>query len=364
MHAALVIDDDRLHWEHGAINRLCIALVGEGMQLTRIVPEGFLESEPRHEQRMALIKRIGVPLEVLPWTRGSRVADVLKAMEKNPAEVIHAIGERAWPLGHDLARALDVPMTLELNKSSQVLRVPRGRHARQVAAYIAPTMPIAEALRVRVDSDLVSYVPTGVAIPNTTRVPFSEVDEGIAIMILGAATDLAVYRAMLDALARLVKRHPQVQLFLELPSKRSHEIWRHAQRVGLLPKLSVISHASSHRQLVTRCDLALLPQTAGSMRTINLELLANGIPCVATNDPWLDYLIEGETAAMVGGLDVDEWDQRIGQFLNTPALAKALGARARQWMTMNRSSCVQASLLLTTLTRAVSGASLPFEAAV
>jgi len=362
MHVALVVDDERLHWEHAAINRLCIALVTEGVQLTRIVPEGIMEADPQSEQRMALIRRIGAPLDTLPWTRGTRCARLLKAMDKSRPEVVHVIGERAWGLGLDLGRALDCPVSLELNRQSQVLRVPRGRSARHVAAYLAPTLPIAEALRVRVDSDLVSFVPVGVALPSQAHAPLSEPDAGIAAVILGAARDLAVYRAMLDALARITKRYSQLQLFLELPSRRSHDIWRHAQRVGLLPRLTVISHAGHHRSLVTRCDLALLPQSAGAVRSVTLELMAHGIPIVATPDPWLDYFIEGETATLVSGLDVDEWDQRIGRWLANPEVGQAQGARARHWMTHHRTSSAQAEGLLTTLQRVVSGSSLPFAA--
>jgi hypothetical protein len=364
VHVALVIDDERLYREHGAINRLSVALMAEGVQLTRIVPDTLLDIEPRYEQVMGLARRFGVPFHVLPWMRRARCASIVEDLEKTPVEVVHVIGERGWTLGLDVGTAFDCPVSIELDKGSQVLRVPRGRGGRNVAAYIAPTMPIAEAMQLRVDSDLVSYVPTGVAIPPRPRRVFENVSESIAITILGKATDLAVYRAMLDALARLTKRYPQLQLFLELPSKRSHEIWRHAQRVGLLPRLSAISHAADHRALITRCDLALLPESGGAVRTVCLELVARGVPVIGTSDPWLDFLIEGETAAIVGGLDVDEWDGRIGTLIEHPEMARAHGLRARDWMMANRPSSAQAARLVTTLTRSVSGTALPFETAV
>jgi len=362
MHIALVIDDERLYREHSAINRLCIALMAEGAELTRIVPEEHLDDEPQLEQRMGLCRRFGVPFHVLPWMRASRSNAILKSLEKTQPDVIHVIGERGWQLGIDLSKTFDCPVSIELDKGSQVLRVPRGRGVRQIAAYVAPTVPIADALRMRVDSDLVSYVPTGVAIPPRQRDVFENPHDGIGMVILGRATDLGVYRAMLDALGRLTKRYPQLQLFIELPSKKSHEIWRHAQRVGLLPRLSAIGRAADHRALITRCDMAIMPQSGGVVRTIALELLARGVPVIATDDPWLDFFVEGQTATLVGGLDIDEWDGSIGRMIEHPDIARAQGSRAREWMKTHRPSSTQASTLMSTLSRAVSGTALPFEA--
>ncbi len=362
MHVALVIDEERLVREHGAINRLTVALLGEGLQITRIVPESLLDVEPRYERVMSLCRRYGVLFDVLPWMRRSRVTTITEDLENSPIEIVHVIGEKGWTLGLDLGRAFDCPVTIELDQGSQVLRVPRGRGGRNVAAYIAPTLPIAEALRLRVDSDLVSYVPAGVAIAPQPQHIFENAEGSVAIAILGKACELGVYRAMLDALARLSKRYPQLQLFLELPTSRSHEIWRHAQRVGLLPRLSAMGHASDHRQLITRCDLALLPECGGVVRSVLLELLARGIPVVATADPWFDFLIEGETAAIVSGLDVDEWDKRIAALIEHPEMARAHGLKARDWVAANRPSSAQAAALIDTLTQAVSGSALPFVA--
>lgn len=76
MHVALVIDEERLVREHGAINRLTVALLGEGLQITRIVPESLLDVEPRYERVMSLCRRYGVLFDVLPWMRRSRVTTI------------------------------------------------------------------------------------------------------------------------------------------------------------------------------------------------------------------------------------------------------------------------------------------------
>ena len=363
MHIALVIDDERLHREHSAINRLSIALIADGAQVTRVVPDTLVEADPRYEQMMGLARRYEVAFSALPWMRRARCMPIIEDLQKSPVEIVHVIGAKGWNLGRDLSAAFECPVSLALDRGAQVLRVPRGRGLRLISAYIAPTQPMAEALQLRVDSDLVSFVPAGVAIPQEPRFVLDQANDSIAVAILGRATDLAVYRAMLDALSRLTKRYPQMQLFLELPSARSHEIWRHAQRVGLLPRMSAMGDAADHRELITRCDLALLPESGGAVRSVTLELLALGVPVIATQDPWLDYLIEGETAAIVGGLEVDEWDARISILLEHPDIARAHGLRARQWASTHRSSSAEAAALLATLSRAVTGTTLSFEAA-
>ena len=39
MHIALIVDEQRLVHEYASLNRIAIGLIGDGVQVTRIVPE-------------------------------------------------------------------------------------------------------------------------------------------------------------------------------------------------------------------------------------------------------------------------------------------------------------------------------------
>ena len=61
--------------------------------------------------------------------------------------------------------------------------------------------------------------------------------------------------------------------------------------------------------------------------------MARGVPILARRDDWLDYLQHEQTAWLVDGADVDEWEAAIRRVIAEPAKAAALGERARHWTT-------------------------------
>ena len=108
-----------------------------------------------------------VRMHVPPWMRRSRARQIAGTLANATPDLIHAIGEQAWTVGLDLARVIDRPVTLDVWSADLLKRVPPGRAAARVAAYIAATEPLADALRDRVEPGLVSVVPMGVRMPRS-----------------------------------------------------------------------------------------------------------------------------------------------------------------------------------------------------
>jgi hypothetical protein len=361
MHVALIVDEERLAHEQPTLNRLAIGLIGDGAQVTRIVPESFVsQSVDRGEQRVALASRIPTPMTVLPWMRADRTSRLAESMEKGPPDVLYAMGERAWDLGRDLARRLERPLAIDVWSADQIRRVPRGRRAAPVAAYVTPTRPMAEALRQRIDADLVCHVPMGVAVPSRARSILAAPDQAIALAIIGTGRDVPAYRALLGGLSRAVQQMPQIQSFIELDGPNEHEIWRHARRLELLENVSALTDASQHRALLTRCDLLLVPEQFGDLRSIMLEAMAFGMPVLAANDPFLDMLEDGTTAAIVEMPDAEAWARQLRRLLTEPETARALGAAGRDRVAAAHRSSDQVAALVETFERITSGGTYRF----
>ena len=362
MHVALIMDEERLEREHAALNRLTIGLIGEGVQLTRIVPETFLsQAGDEREQRVALAAKLQTQMRVLPWMRRDRVERLAEAMEKGTPDVLYALGERAWDLGMDLAKALRRPLMIDVWRAVHARRAPRGRRASVVACYTATTRPLAEALRQRVDPGLICLVPPGVALPKEPRSILTDPDNAIALAIIGGGRDVATYRGMLGGLARVVRQMPQVQAFLELCGPNEHEIWRTAQRLELLANLSAITDAAQHRSLLTRCDVLIMPEQLGELRSLMLEAMAFGMPVIAREDPFLEKLIDDESAYIIRDGHADEWAEQLSHLLTHPDEARALGLAARQCIADNHRSSDQAASLIEAFQRIMTGGAYPFE---
>lgn len=346
MRVAMVIDEQRLVQEQRLLNRLGVGLMAEGVQLTRIVPAGPLHEG---ERGMGLAPRIQTPMTSLPWMRRLHVQRLFETLEDNPPDALYLVGSNTWALGLGLAKALDRPALLEVWSAALAPTVPRLAAQPHIAGVVAPCAGITKALRDHVDAEILMQVPMGVATPRRARRPLDDRERAPAIAILGGARDVPAYTALLGGLARVVKNHPALQVFLELRGRHEHDIWRQAERLGLLGAVSAIGAAEQHRALLLRCDVVLWPERFGELRSILLEAMAMGLPVVAASDNALDMLVDGETASLVFEASEDHWARSLSAILDDPPRAQALGLRGREHVVTSHRSSEQVQRLMAAL---------------
>jgi glycosyltransferase involved in cell wall biosynthesis len=365
MHVAMVIDEERLRQEHTMLNRLSIGLIDQGVQITRIVPDVIeVEAVWRSEQRIALASRIEVPMRVMPWMKRSRAVRIAAQLERMPPDVLYAIGQGAWPIALDAAKVMSRPVALGVWRASLIRKAARLQSNPHVAAYIAPTEPIANELKRIVDPDLVSLVPMGVAVPSRPNHIFADSPNSIGISVIGSGRDVPAYEALLGGMSRVIKDYPAVQIILELRGPHHHDIWRIAKRLELLGAVSGIEDAAQHRTLLTCCDLMLVPERYGELTSVLLDAMASGIPIVAQDDPYLRMLVDGETALMVSPCDAQTWAERVTALLSDPQRAKAIGLAGREFIRQQHASTIQIMRLTETLEQVVGGGTYAFSEAV
>ena len=364
MHVALIVDEERLLHEHLMLNRLSIGLIDEGVQITRLLPEE-LPSQQVHEgeQRMALVKRLEYPARVPPWMRRRRAQRLAEAMEKSLPDVIFAVGEQTWPVGLQLSDMLQCPVAIDVWRARQIRRAPAGRAGHNVAAYLCSTEPIAASLRDRVGKELVSVVPMGVTVPREKRTIMADPEQSISLAVIGSGQNLPAYRAMLDGLSRVLCDLPNTQVFLELRGPHEHEIWRHAQRLEILPQVSTITDASGHRAALLCCDALVVPEREGEMRSLLLEAMAGGMAVIAAADPAIDLLVQDRTASIVEEDTAQAWRDGLDRVLRDADRARQLGEAARECVIEHHRSSEQVSRLLETFERALSGGAISFARA-
>jgi len=346
------------------LNRLTIGLIDQGVRLTRIVPETIdVEAVWRSEQRIALAARIPVPMRVLPWMRRTRAAGIASNFDKSKPDVIYAVGQDAWPIALDVARILDRPVALGIWRASLIRKGARLLNDKHVAAFIAPTPQIAEALEQLVDPHLVSLVPMGVAIPSKPKLVLERANQSIGVTAIGSGKDVNAYEAMLGGLSRLRQDYPQTQIVLELRGPHHHDIWRIARRLELLSAVSGIEDAAQHRTLLTCCDIMLVPENFGELSSVVLDAMASAMPIVARADRYLDMLIDEETALLVSKPDPQEWADRLASLISDPERARRLGRSARDFVTERHASGAQVTRLIDTLERVTTGNTYAFPKA-
>lgn len=365
MHLALIIDGERLRRERAMLQQIATDLAARDIQLTAIVPDpsgrnGTGDDEPMLDGPTELQVRMHVP----PWMRRSRARQIAGTLANATPDLIHAIGEQAWTVGLDLARVIDRPVTLDVWSADLLKRVPPGRAAARVAAYIAATEPLADALRDRVEPGLVSVVPMGVRMPPQPRKILADPEASMCLAIIGSGRDLPGYRALLTGLSRLTSDLPQIQAFLELRGPCEHEIWRQARRLDLLGHVSTIVDAALHRPLLTGCDVLVVPERLGHIRTIVLEAMAVGMPVVAADDPYVDVLVHDQTALIVDHDSPEDWAEKLKMILTDPELSSRLIGTARELIGRRHHPAAQSDSLADAFQQVLSGGAHAFDASV
>jgi hypothetical protein len=357
MHVAMIVDEERLGQDEAMLDRVAVGLRGEGVELTNVrPPAGVADADVEAE---AFTTDLLTSRRVLPPMRREMTRVLAESIERVAPEVLFAHGERAWRLGIDLARRLERPLALEVWSAGQVRQLPRGRKAALVAALVAPTAALADALGEQIGRDLVCCVPLGVAIPPRPREIFGE--SPVALAVIGGGRDVPAYRAMLGGLSRLSHDGPPIQAFVELRGPYEHEIWRHARRLDLLDSISAIGDANHHRSLLTCCDALVVPERFGEIRSLRFEAMASGIPVIASHDPYLDMLTDGVNAEVVAEPDTEAWARGLRRLVSDPDHARALGEAGRAQVTERNRTRTQISRLSEILSRVATGGTYAFE---
>ena len=152
------------------------------------------------------------------------------------------------------------------------------------------------------------------------------------------------------------------QYILIIPA--DHEIWRDVRRLDLLDIVSLLGTGSQLRSLLIQCDLIILPERYGELRSALLEAMSLELPIVASADAYLDVLIDEQTALLVPEPEPDAWAQPLGRLLSEPETARDLGEGARARIAAGHRSSDQVTALIACLERVVGGGRYAFPPAV
>jgi glycosyltransferase involved in cell wall biosynthesis len=201
----------------------------------------------------------------------------------------------------------------------------------------------------------------GVAIPRQHDSAAAARSEFLSLAVIGGGREVESYRIVLAAVRQFLGANPQVQIFMELRGPGEHQIWRHAQRLGLLELLSTFSNSWHHRSLLTRCDVLLVPEADAEVRSLVLEAMAHALPVVVADGRQTDAIRAGETAIVVTERSESAWAGAMQALAANRDMAARIGGAARAEVAARNRSSQQVSRLLETLLRTVHGESYVFD---
>lgn len=346
MRSLIICDRSFAQREHAMLRRLEVGLVDEGVIVTRAVPQSCLRL-----LEGGLSAGIGYAETGWSLLRGFRANAVIQKLQgdnspagdtlaRTPVDIVHAWGEQCWPLAIDVACELGASIALEVWSNASLDRMKdTERHARNLTQndcrgeWFAADSLIADALRSRRAAWTIHDIPWGVHLPAEPIAPSLEHGRASAIGIIWREqVDTASGVGLLTALAD--ESLGDTVIFIDSAAVDAQpELWRTADRLGLLDRLSVLDTLESHRDLILKVDVLALPDPAGEHRSIMLDAMAQGVAVVTSPDPLIADAIHDRTAVLVDS--PEGWKAALSRVLQ-PAERHRLVASARAYISQNR----------------------------
>ncbi|QDU32157.1 hypothetical protein KS4_01860 [Poriferisphaera corsica] len=350
MHVALLTNTAWIDEELAILKHLIVGLIDERVRVTQVVPETIQETDFAPFVNHVRWKEVRMKSRLISrYMNRHRLG--LKAMEMKSLglDLVHALDGRMWHGGVHIARKLDLPVVLSASSffDLETARSIRGRLDSERTVITAATQPLAAAIERAVHNKVpVQLVPTGIY--RASRYVHDEaVGTSLSAIISGNGRLDGHYQALLQGMSEVVKIHPNIQFFFDGQGVDQHNIWQMAERLNLLPNISIIPRQVGHREILLRADVLIHPQPLGRARSITLQAMARKIPILAHEDAWLDYLLPDKTAWVVSGDSISSrtWRNLLLRVMEQPDATLELGESARNWVTTNRLASQQITRL-------------------
>ena len=350
MRALMMADRSFATREHAMLRRLEVGLMDEAVRVVRAVPDdapnqaSLAPTVRYHDAHWRFINRAHARrllrelqlVEPLLGAGGGGESDI------DLLDVVHAWGDDAWDIAIDIAASTGAALAFELwsFESTRRIRAIERRLAATGAGlravWLTPNARLRSAAEDLNPSAPVRAAHWGVYAddhPARHRAPGAPI--GVSIVCSGR--DEGSVRPVLDALASCRRITENLLIFLDDAGVASGRgLWRYAERLGLLDRLSIIADMESRRDLVLETDVLVLPEAMGEVRSIVLDAMASGIVVVARADPYVEVTAVPDIALLVEGPTEGAWLNALRRVISDTDEMQRIGERARERVVRDR----------------------------
>ncbi len=342
MQVSLLANATWLDEELTGYRYLTVGLIDEQVRVAQVVPDDL-----PLEDGIPFGDRIPWTDSTWSWLRRRRLLALAEPLERLEPDVVHILHHALWDGGLALAQELESAIVFQVTGLEDLRECDRllSRLDPATTAFAATTEPLSQALVDRLpDAFSVQLIRPGVRFSPPQPMSEKPGDEPpLCALICGQTRHDANYESLFVAIKRLIVDHPEVQFFLDAPTEADQVLWQAAQRLGILANLSMVPHRLGHREMELAADVIIHPQALNRSRSLTLQAMAQGVPIIAHADPWLDYLIDDQTAWLIDKPTAPRWEEMLRHLVVAPDQGDALGARAREWVGQHHRASQQIS---------------------
>ncbi len=349
MRVLLLADRVFAAHERVLIERVAVGLVAEGIDVHCALPAHRKgASTPFTLAREPVVYND----RGLAFTRSIRAAQIARQVNRDTKstessiDIVHVFGGSAWGMGKELGELFDCPVAYEVWREGMIERATRV-HSRtpKTSGFFAPDTPIEQALIRAGMGSQTRLTHWGAIAAQNPREPFVD-GQDHSVVLVSSGRDRDGCAAAFDGLVTAIGSREDVLVFVNAQAAEQGGIWKQAQRLGVLDKLTVVEQMEDRRDLILRCDMLVYPDQRHEHRTILLDAMGHGLAVVAARDERVSVLVPHETALVVDSPVGDQWASKIGELLENPAEARRLGQSARVYIQQHRRMGVHVASLV------------------
>jgi glycosyltransferase involved in cell wall biosynthesis len=328
MDIAFWIEPTMLAGEGAFLRHLVMGLRAEGQRVTFIAPQGLSLADLPTLGARVLTYRWN-RWEKLPVLQKLRLNKVARELNDAPPDLLVAWGS-ADPTALAVASSIvpALPMVLwcwdAAELFSPVARLGAVRHIIASSQAVAERAP--DSFRVPL-----TVVHPGVYCDDTPAC--FDVDGQMACLVsLDPLASRVNYEALIRACRQMADAGREFLLFAYDQGPAEYPIWRLAEKLGLLERMSFVPFQQEAEPLLLHGDLYIhiLPSTRVQYRS--LEAMGRGLAIVTCANHGADYLIDGQTCRIVGPQTPEAWREALTELIEDRPKAMALARRGQQYV--------------------------------
>lgn len=169
---------------------------------------------------------------------------------------------------------------------------------------------------------------------NTRRKLADQAD--FLVGMIARLSDVKGHRYLIQAMPEVIKSFPGVKLLIIGQGRMKEILTRQVNDLGLKENVLFIPEVKNTKDLLSAMDIFVMPSLQEGLGLALMEAMAQGIAVVGSAVGGIKTLIQDKlNGLLVAPADSAALARAIITLLNDPALRRALGARAREFIVAN-----------------------------
>ena len=264
-------------------------------------------------------------------------------LKEQALDIVHCHSRRGADLLGGLAASYaDIPAVVSRRVDNTEMRLMATLRYKPFRKIIAISEAIAEVLRDHdVEDERIAVIRSAVDATAFAREPDHEAfrqefcfeDDGFTIAAAGQLIPRKGHRYLLQAVAGLVRKYPQIRLVIFGDGYLNNQLRAQAATLGLGGVVQFAGFRDDLDDFVACFDLLAHPALAEGLGVAALKAAAAGIPVVGFDAGGLnEAVVHGKTGVLVPKEDVDELQDAIATMIDDDQMRQQMGAAGQERM--------------------------------